>query len=81
LGNSTGLLAKIKPAVDATVYEGERTASNYGFVDAVSRTNIEFAIRDIRTRSPVLLDLKKAGKLKIVGVMYDIGNGKVDFFG
>ncbi|NOS74816.1 MAG: carbonic anhydrase, partial [Methyloglobulus sp.] len=49
LGNLTGLLAKIKPAVDATVYEGERTANNYDFVNTVARTNIEFAIRDIRT--------------------------------
>jgi len=81
LGNLTGLLAKIKPAVDATVYEGERTASNYDFVDAVARTNIEFAIRDIRTRSPVLLALEKTGKIKIVGAMYDIGTGKVDIFG
>jgi len=81
LGNLTGLLAKIKPAVDATIYEGERTASNYDFVDAVARTNIEFAIRDIRTRSPVLLALEKAGKIKIVGAMYDINTGKVDFYG
>jgi carbonic anhydrase len=80
LGNLTGLLAKIKPAVDATVYEGERTANNYDFVDAVARTNIEFAIRDIRTKSPVLSGLEKAGKIKIVGAMYDIGTGKVDIY-
>lgn len=50
LDNLTGLLAKIKPAVDATVYQGERNANNYSFVDAVSRTNIEFAIRCYRGR-------------------------------
>jgi carbonic anhydrase len=81
LGNLTGLLAKIKPAVDATVYEGERTAINYDFVGAVARTNIEFAIRDIRTQSPVLSGLEKAGKIKIVGAMYDISTGKVEFYG
>jgi carbonic anhydrase len=81
LGNLTGLLAKIKPAVDATIYEGERTANNYDFVNAVARTNIEFTIRDIRTGSPVLLELEKAGKIKIVGAMYDISTGKVDFYG
>lgn len=81
LGNLTGLLAKIKPAVEATAYNGERTASNYDFVDAVARTNIQFAVRDIRTRSPVLLELEKAGKIKIVGAMYDINTGKVDFYG
>lgn len=81
LGNLTGLLAKIKSAVDATVYEGERTANNYDFVNTVARTNIEFAIRDIRTHSSVLLGLEKAGKIKIVGAMYDISSGKVDFYG
>ena len=37
LGNLTGLLAKIKPAIDATTYAGERSAKNYAFVDAVAR--------------------------------------------
>jgi carbonic anhydrase len=81
LGNLTGLLAKIKPAVDATVYQGERTAKNYDFVNAVALTNIEFAIRDIRAKSSVLLELEKTQKIKIVGAMYDISTGKVDFYG
>lgn len=80
LGNLTALLAKIKPAVNATAYEGERTASNYAFVDAVARTNIEFTIRDIRTHSPVLSGLEKVGKIKIVGAMYDVSSGAVDFY-
>src|ERR1700680_2538752 len=37
LGNLTGLLAKIKPAVAATTYTGERTSKNYAFVDALAR--------------------------------------------
>src|SRR5215469_15747891 len=47
-GNLTGLLEKIRPAVDATTYNGERTSSNYAFVDAVARKNVELTIRDIR---------------------------------
>src|SRR5215472_14989111 len=35
LGNLTGLLAKIRPAVKATAFEGERSSKNYAFVDAV----------------------------------------------
>jgi carbonic anhydrase len=79
LGNLTGLLAKIKPAVEATVYDGERTADNYAFVDAVARTNVELTVKNIRTNSPVLAELEHAGKLKIVGSMYDIGTGVVEF--
>src|SRR5262245_46121347 len=41
LGNLTGLLEKIQPAVEATAYQGERSAKNYGFVDAVARKNVE----------------------------------------
>jgi carbonic anhydrase len=81
LGNLTGLLAKIKPAVAATVYAGERSASNYDFVDKVARTHVELTVQSIRTHSPVLSDLEKAGKIKILGAMYDISSGAVEFYG
>ena len=45
LGNLTGLLAKIKPAVKATDYDGARTAVNYGFVDAVAGHQTAVAAR------------------------------------
>jgi carbonic anhydrase len=80
LGSLTSLLAKIKPAVEATVYEGDRTSNNYAFVDAVARTNIEFTIRDIRIHSTVLSALEKTGKIKIVGAMYNISNGAIDIY-
>lgn len=80
LGNLTGLLAKIKPAVDATIYAGERTATNYTFVDAVARKNVELTIADIRRDSPVLADLDSHGAIKIAGAMYNLKTGVVDFF-
>lgn len=80
LGNLTGLLAKIKPAVSATVYNGERTAENYGFVDAVAKKNVEMTIDDIRKRSPVLVELENARAIRIAGAMYNLETGAVDFF-
>jgi len=80
LGHLTSLLAKIKPAVDATKYDGERTATNYPFVDAVARKNVELTIADIRQNSQVLGELESQGKIKIAGAMYNIGTGGVDFF-
>jgi carbonic anhydrase len=47
LGNLTGLLAKIRPAVEATQYEGDRSAKNYGFVNAVAHKNVELTTIDI----------------------------------
>lgn len=80
LGNLTALLAKIKPAVDATVYTGERTSKNYAFVDAVARKNVELTIADIRHGSPVLAGMESSGAIRIAGAMYDLNTGVVDFF-
>jgi carbonic anhydrase len=80
LGNLTGLLNKIKPAVDATHYEGERTSKNSEFVDEVAKTNVRLTITEIRRRSDVLSGLEKDGKIKIVGSMYRLVGGRVDFY-
>jgi carbonic anhydrase len=81
LGKLTGLLAKIRPAVEATRYQGERSAKNYDFVDAVARKNVELTIADIRRRSAVLAGLETAKAMKIVGAMYNLETGLVEFFG
>jgi carbonic anhydrase len=80
LGNLTALLAKIRPAVEATQYSGERTAKNYAFVDAVARKNVELTIAKIREQSPVLKELESSGSIKIAGSMYNLETGVVDFF-
>jgi carbonic anhydrase len=80
LGNLTGLLAKIKPAVAATTYTGERTSKNYAFVDAVARKNVEMTMANIRKDSPVLAELESNGAIKIAGAMYNLETGVVDFF-
>jgi len=79
LGNLTGLLAKIRPAVDATQFRGERKASDLAFVAAVARKNVELTIADIHRRSPVLADLQASGAVKVAGAMYDIETGIIEF--
>jgi len=81
LGNLTGLLTKIRPAVEATQYSGERSSKNYAFVDAVARKNVELTMADIRKRSAVLAELESAKTVKIVGSMYNLETGLVEFFG
>ena len=80
LGNLTGLLAKIKPAVAATAYTGERTSNNYGFVDAVARKHVELTIASIRKDSPVLAEMESKGAIKMAGAMYNLETGVADFF-
>lgn len=77
LGHLTGLLERIKPAVEATQFAGERSSKNDAFVDAVAATNVRRAVEEIRRRSEVLAALEKAGKIKIVGSMYQLVDGKV----
>jgi carbonic anhydrase len=79
LGNLTQLLDKIKPAVEATKFAGDRSSKNYEFVDAVATTNVRLTIAEIRRRSEVLAGLEKEGKVKIAGSMYHLSGGRVDF--
>jgi carbonic anhydrase len=79
LGNLTALLAKIRPAVEATQYTRERSAKNYAFVDAVARTNVSLTIANIREKSSVLRDLESSGSIKIAGSMYNLETGIVEF--
>jgi carbonic anhydrase len=80
LGHLTELLNKIKPAVAATAYSGERSGRNAAFVDAVAATNVSRTVADIRTRSSVLAGLEKSGTIAIVGSMYHLQGGQVEFF-
>jgi carbonic anhydrase len=76
----TALLDKIKPAVDATVFDGERTSKNPAFVDAVAKTHVLQTAVAIRSRSAVLSRLENDHQLKICGAMYNLVGGRVDFF-
>jgi len=73
------LLESIKPAIEMTRYGGERTSKNAGFVDAVAQSNVRHTIDVVRSNSSILADLEKNGKIRIVGAMYDLNNGKVSF--
>jgi len=80
LGNLTQLLAKIHPAVAATKYAGDRSASNAEFVDAVARKNVELTMGRIRQNSKVIAQLEHDGAVKIAGAFYDLKTGGVEFF-
>ena len=79
LGYLTGLLSKIKPAVAATHYNGERSSKNGEFVDEVAKTNVLLTVGELHRRSKVLAALESENKIKIVGAMYHLVGGRVDF--
>ncbi|MGK0391173.1 MAG: carbonic anhydrase [Maribacter sp.] len=81
LGNLTQMLDKIMPAVDAieTAPDEERNSSNIDFVNKVSAKNVELTIENIKSHSPVLNEMLEKGEIDIVGAMYDVKTGKVNF--
>jgi len=81
LGNLTGLLAKIKPAMDAVPADVEpRTSKNSEYVDQVARANVRLVMEEIHDRSPILREMLDKGEIGLVGGMYDLSTGEVHFF-
>ncbi len=80
MGNLTSMLSKITPIVDK-VEDGfeEKGSSNAALVQKVAEMNVEQALADIRSKSPIMAEMEANGELKIVGGMYDIKTGKVSF--
>lgn len=80
LGNLTGLLDKIKPAVTAAQnVPGEHTSKNPVFVEAVAEANVRLTVERIRELSPILRDMESAGTIQIVGCVYNLETGRVQF--
>jgi carbonic anhydrase len=80
LGNITAMLENIQPAIDSLAsYEGDKTSSNHEFVHMVTQRNVQLTIEDIRERSPVIANLEKKNLVKIVGALYDMTSGTVEF--
>ena len=80
MGNITGLLANLKPAVDAVSdVEGERNSSNAQFVTEVAKQNVRLTRDRIPQLSAILKDLVDQKEILIVGCLYDLQSGTVSF--
>lgn len=83
LGNLTGMLKKIKPAVEAVAEPKEvsvRNSSNENFVNEVAKKNVELTIDNIIKQSEVLADMHNNKEIQIIGGMYNIQDGSVTFY-
>lgn len=83
LGKLTGMLSKIKPAVNAVSSPQDaslRNSSNIDFVNEVAKKNVELTMDKIVEGSQVLAEMQSKGEIKIVGGMYDIHSGAVRFY-
>jgi len=81
LGNMTGLLSKIKPAITQAKanFRSEAKSSNTKFVEKVCHANVKLMVNEIRNNSPILKEMEDKGEIKITGAVYHLENGKVEF--
>ena len=78
LGNITTLLDKIKPVVEA-VNMNENDIQDED-VEEVAQLNVELSIKRIRQESPILAEMEEKGEIEIVGAMYNVSTGLVEFY-
>ena len=83
MGNLTELLSKLQPAVyseSETTAADKRTSKNGKFVENVATLNVKRSVKNIIERSFILEEMLNKGEIGIVGAMYNIDTGKVEFY-
>ncbi len=82
MGNLTELLSKLQPAVyseSETTAADKRNSKNAKFVENVSTLNVKRGVKNIIERSFILEEMLDKGEIGIVGALYNIDTGKVEF--
>ncbi|MBS9774623.1 MAG: carbonic anhydrase [Tenacibaculum sp.] len=82
LGNINDLLSKIRPVVESVnkTFKGEKSYKNKQYLHEVCTQNVKNTKKLIRERSAILREMEEKGEIKIIGAIYDLHDGKVDFF-
>jgi carbonic anhydrase len=81
MGYLTNLLKKIKPAVKITSKKKDHSNDKFiNFTDQVSEQNVLEVMKKIPKKSRIIRNLIKKKKIILVGGMYDISNGIVEFY-
>jgi carbonic anhydrase len=81
LGNLTGLISKIKPAVEQeTTTKENRNSTNGEFVENVAELNVQLSVKNILLKSPIIAEMVKNDEISIVGGIHEISTGEVKFF-
>lgn len=76
-GHITDLLKRIQPSISKAMLKDEK---EHLFHDNVAYANVENSLEEILTRSEIVKQMFEKGEIGIVGGIYNIENGEVDFF-
>jgi carbonic anhydrase len=80
MGNLSQLLEKVNPAIEAeSETERGRNGSNETFVEHVTELNVKLTMESIYNESSIIRELVKKGEILIIGGIYDVETGKVEF--
>jgi carbonic anhydrase len=83
MGNLTELLSKLQPAVYAeseTRQIENRNSKNGIFVENVATINVKRSVKNIIERSFILEQMVENGEIGVIGAMYNIETGVVEFY-
>jgi carbonic anhydrase len=81
LGNLSILLNKVTPAIESEVSTKQnRTSSNHEFVENVAVLNVRQTLKQIPLKSPVIAELVEKGEIALIGGMYNVETGVVEFY-
>ena len=81
MGNLTTLLHKLKPALEAErSVTSNRNSGNAEFVEKVATLNVHVTVEQVLKNSPILKEMIEKGEIALIGGMYDVETGLVDFY-
>jgi carbonic anhydrase len=76
-GHITDMLKRIHPSISKAMLKEDRY---HKFNDNVTYANVEHSLEEILTRSSIVKEMFEKGQIGIVGGVYNIESGEVDFF-
>jgi len=76
-GHITDLLKRIQPSISKAMLKDDK---EHLFHDNVAYANVENSLEEILTRSEIVKQMFEKGEIGLVGGIYNIENGEVDFF-
>jgi carbonic anhydrase len=80
-GNISHVINMITPALDLEKSESaERNSGNKSFVSKIAKLNVEMQMQSILRDSQILQDMIAKHEVGLIGGMYDLSTGKVEFY-
>lgn len=76
-GHITDLLKRIQPSISKALLRDDK---DYLFEDKVAYANVENSLEEILIRSTIVKEMFEKGEIGLVGGVYNVENGQVDFF-